>query len=192
MPRNRFIFLVGLIFFVQSSGLVAQTDSDSVKAEKKINKKAIYGNARKATIMSAILPGLGQAYNKKWWKVPIVYAGLGGFGYLFYYNQSRFNYYSKNLRAEYDEDPGTLNETDYTGDQLLVLKNDHRKYRDLGIIGLAAIYALNIIDANVDAHLKTFDVSDDLSLKIRPYNNLYYTHNSIGLQSGLSLSLNFK
>jgi hypothetical protein len=165
---------------------------DTVKVDKKKNRKAIYGNARKATIMSAILPGLGQAYNRKWWKVPIVYAGLGGFGYLFYYNQSRFSYYSKNLRAEYDENPETINETDYNGDQLLILKNDHRKYRDLGVIGLAAIYAFNIIDANVDAHLKTFDVSDDLSLKIRPYSSLYCIHNSIGIQSGISLSLNFK
>jgi hypothetical protein len=163
-----------------------------VKVEKKKNKKAIYGNARKATLMSAILPGLGQVYNRKWWKVPIVYAGLGGFGYLFYYNQSRFTYYSKNLRAEFDDDSSTLNETGYSGDQLSVLKNDHRKYRDLGVIGFVAIYALNIIDANVDAHLKTFDVSDDLSLKIRPYSNFYCTQNSFGIQSGLSLSLSFK
>jgi hypothetical protein len=183
------LFLFSLCVLSQFTGTAQE---DTVRTEKKLNKKAIYGNARKATVMSAILPGLGQAYNRKWWKIPIVYAGLGGFGYLFYSNQTSYSYYSKNLRAVYDEDPETVNETEYNGDQLLVLKNDHRKYRDLGFIGMAVIYAFNIIDANVDAHLKTFDVSDDLSLSIRPYSNFYGVNNSIGMQNGLSLSLNFK
>mgnify|MGYP001587234047 CR=1 FL=1 len=188
MVKHNFILFFVLVFF----GLIGFSQDDTVKVVKKKNNKAIYGEARKATIMSAIIPGLGQAYNRKWWKVPIVYAGIGGFGYLFYTNQQQFNYYGKNLRYENDGDPSTINETKYNSDQLLSLKSDFRKYRDLGVIGCAIIYVLNIVDANVDAHLKTFDVSDDLSLEIKPYSNVYCFNNSLGMQTGVSLNLKFK
>ncbi len=182
-----------IILFLFFSLLTFNVNSqDTLKVDKKGKNKAIYREARKATIMSAIIPGLGQAYNRKWWKVPIVYAGIGGFGYLFYNNQAQFTYYGNNLRYENDGDPNTINETKYNSDQLLSLKNDFRKYRDLGVIGCAIIYVLNIVDANVDAHLKTFDVSDDLSLEIKPYNNVYCFNNSVGMQTGVSLNLKFK
>jgi len=187
VQKHKFIFFITLVLF----SVTTFSQSDTVKVAKK-NKKAIYGEARKATVMSAIVPGLGQAYNRKWWKVPIVYAGLGGFGYLLYTNQQKFAYYGKNLKAENDGDPNTINETKYGTDQLLSLKNGFRKYRDLGAIGCAIIYVLNIADANVDAHLKTFDVSDDLSIQIRPYSNGYCFNNSVGLQTGVSVQLKFK
>lgn len=188
MQKFKFIFLIAFVFL----NLYAFSQSDTLKTEKKAKNKAIYREARKATIMSAIIPGLGQAYNRKWWKVPIVYAGIGGFGYLLYTNQQNFTYYGKNLKAENDGDPNTINETKYNSDQLLSLKNDFRKYRDLGVIGCAIIYVLNIVDANVDAHLKTFDVSDDLSLQIKPYSNVYCFNNKSGIQTGVSLNLKFK
>ena len=190
MTTNKIIFFLIITFL--SCGFTSVAQTDTLKVEKTKNKKAIYREARKATIMSAIIPGLGQAYNRKWWKVPIVYAGLGGFGYLFYTNQQQFSFYGKNLRAENDNDANTINETGYSSDQLLVLKNDFRKYRDLGVIGCSIIYLFNIIDANVDAHLKTFDVSDDLSLQIKPYSNVYCFNNSVGIQTGVSLNLKFK
>ena len=188
MQKLKFIFFLAFVFFSVNTF----SQSDTVKVDKNKNKKAIYGEARKATIMSAIIPGLGQAYNRKWWKVPIVYAGLGGFGYLFYTNQQNFSFYGKNLKAENDGDPNTINETKYNSDQLLTLKSEYRRYRDLGVIGCAIIYVLNIVDANVDAHLKTFDVSDDLSLELKPYSNFYSFNNSYGLQTGLSLNLKIK
>ena len=188
MQKLKFIFFIVLVFFSVNTF----SQSDTVKVDKNKNKKAIYGEARKATIMSAIIPGLGQAYNRKWWKVPIVYAGLGGFGYLFYSNQQNFAFYGKNLKAENDGDPNTINETKYNSDQLLTLKSEYRRYRDLGVIGCAIIYVLNIVDANVDAHLKTFDVSDDLSLELKPYNNVYCFNNKMGIQTGISLNLKFK
>jgi len=186
VQKFRFIFFISFVLF----GLTLFSQTDTVKTEK--NKKAIYREARKATIMSAVIPGLGQAYNHKWWKVPIVYAGLGGFGYLFYTNQQNFAFYGKNLKYENDGDANTINETKYNSDQLLTLKNEYRKYRDLGVIGITIIYVLNIVDANVDAHLKTFDVSDDLSLQIKPYNTVYCFNNSVGMQTGISLQLKFK
>jgi hypothetical protein len=121
-----------------------------------------------------------------------VYAGLGGFGYMLAVNQERFDFYGSKLRAENDNDPGTVNDTGYNSDNLLRLKNQYRKSRDLGIIGCAIIYVLNILDANVDAHLRTFDVSDNLSLQIKPYNNLFIANNHYEFQSGIALNLNFK
>lgn len=184
-----FYFILTFSFLLVTAPGLAQ--SDTLKTEKKKNAST-YRRARTASVMSAILPGAGQVYNKKYWKVPIIYAGLGGFGYLFYVNQQKFSYYSKNLKAEYDNDANTINESGYSGTQLQTLKADYRKSRDLGIIGCAVFYALNILDANVDAHLTTFDVSDDLSLELRPYNNVYCFHTSIGLQNGVSLNLKFK
>ncbi len=189
----KYLFTLCVAIFLGTNFAHAQTDS--VKVEKKANKKAIYGNARKTTLMSVFLPGLGQVYNRKYWKVPVIYAGLGGFGYLLATNQKKFAYYRDNLKYENDNDSNTINVTDpkLGSDQLLSEKNRYRKYRDLGIIGCTIVYVLNIIDANVDAHLKTFDVSDDLSMKITPYNHIGITNASnICWQGGLTIQLNFK
>lgn len=182
------IFLFSLFAFCIS--LKCSSQSDTVKTERKKNKET-YRYARIATVMSAVLPGAGQVYNKKYWKLPIVYAGLGGFGYLFYVNQREFKYYSDNLKAEYDEDPNTINNSGYSGDNLVRLKTQYRKFRDLGVIGCTIVYVLNIVDANVDAHLRTFDMSDDLSLQIKPYSNLYVINNTCGLQTGITINLKF-
>lgn len=139
--------------------------------------------------MSAIVPGLGQVYNKKYWKTPVIYAALGGLGYWGISNHVKYKYYSDNLRAIYDDDESTVNTTFYSDAQLIALKRDFKKYRDIAIMAGALVYVLNIIDANVDAHLKTFDVSDDLSLKLKPYTGFDYKNN---LQTGITLKLSFK
>lgn len=160
---------------------------------RKVDKKKIYASARKATILSAILPGAGQVYNKKYWKLPIIYAGLGGFGYMFGFYNSQYNVARKYLKAEYDGDSTTVNNTGLSGDQLLVYKTKYRKFRDISVIGLAAVYVLNIIDANVDAHLKTFDVSDDLSLQIKPWEEVCFPSNgNTSFAAGISIKLKFK
>ncbi len=184
-----------IIFFALSFKGGAQNDSiakDSVKVANK-NKRAVYSNAKKATIMSMLLPGLGQVYNKKVWKVPIIYAGIGGFGYMFLKNNEQYTYYRKNLLAMYDSDSSTVNTTIYSADQLVIQKNGYKKNRDLAFIGVAVFYLLNIIDANVDGHLKTFDVSDDLSIHIDPWQTINVSQNGFGnCVTGLSIKLNFK
>lgn len=187
----------GCFLFIVSSSLFAQENDSNLVVTKtetktKFDKKKIYSSARKATILSAILPGAGQVYNKKYWKVPIVYAGLGGFGYMFGFYNSQYNVARKYLKAEYDGDSSTVNNTGLSGDQLLVYKTNYRRFRDISVIGLAAVYVLNIIDANVDAHLKTFDVSDDLSLKISPWENLCYTGTGYCFAGGISIKLKLK
>lgn len=165
-------------------------EQDTVKKNKVVHK-AIYSKARKASILSACLPGLGQAYNSKkaFWKVPIIYAALGGVSYFAIKNQTDYKFYSTNLKAIYDDDPNTINSTFYDSDQLITLKRGYKKNRDLSIIIGIGVYLINIVDANVEAHLKTFDISDDLSLQLKPYGNFDYNNH---LQTGLTIKLNFK
>ena len=190
------ILLSYILLFISCSFVHAQeSDSlykahrkDSIQAKRAVNK-AIYGNARKATIMSVCLPGLGQIYNRKYWKAPVIYVALGGISYWGITNQVKYKYYSNNLKAANDDDPNTINSTLYNSDQLVTQKKYYQKYRDISIMLGALVYLVNIIDANVDAHLRTFDVSDDLSLQLNPYSNFDYNNK---LQAGLSLKLKFK
>ena len=190
------VLLSYILLFISCSIVHAQQNDSIYRAYKKDSvqakhavKKAIYGNARKATIMSACFPGLGQIYNRKYWKAPVIYVALGGIGYWGITNQVKYKYYSNNLRAANDDDANTINETLYSSDQLITQKKYYQKYRDISIMLGALVYLVNIIDANVDAHLRTFDVSDDLSLQLNPYSNLDYNNK---LQAGLSLKLKFK
>ena len=191
----RAITIIIFLFFVRS--VSAQNDTivlgKDTTTQTKSEKKAIYSNARKASIMSAFLPGLGQAYNKKYWKIPIVYAGLGGFGYMFLTNNKQYNLYRTNVRAYYDEDSTTIPSlTNFSGDQLQTQKLYYRKFRDFAAIGFSIVYLINIIDANVDAHLRSFDVSDDVSLQIDPWQNTYKTSSGYRMATGLSFKLTFK
>jgi hypothetical protein len=136
-----------------------------------------------------VLPGAGQVYNRKVWKVPIIYAGLGAFGYVFYVNNGDYYNYRRALReADTGNGFAVVDGQSYSTRQLLEQKKAYGKQRDLGAIGMVAFYLLNIIDANVDAHLRTFDVSDDLSLKISPD----YKYIGTSATACLSLQLKFK
>lgn len=195
MIKNK---LIVIVLFLLPGFYVAQTDSvrivpvtDSTEVVR-ASKKQVYGNARKATVMSAVLPGLGQAYNRKFWKIPIIYAGMGGCGYLFYVSNYNYKQVRKYLVAEYDGDPSTVNTSNYSGESLQELKSQYHKNRDFSALGVVIFYVLNIIDANVDAHLKTFDVSDDLSIHIDPWQTYRGSAGSGKMVTGLSIKLNFK
>lgn len=183
-----FVFVSISVNAQQNDSLRKAQRKDSIASKRAVNK-AIYGDARKATIMSACLPGLGQIYNRKYWKAPVIYVALGGLGYWGVTNQVKYKYYSNNLRAVNDDDPNTVNQTLYGSDQLITQKKYYQKFRDISIMIGALVYLVNIIDANVDAHLRTFDVTDDLSLQLNPYSNLDYNNK---LQAGLTLKLKFK
>ncbi len=124
---------------------------------------------RKAAIYSAILPGLGQIYNRKYWKVPILYAGFAVTGYYLKDNLEKIDLYKTGLLAALDDDPNTENTTGFNQQQLDLLVEQYTQWRDLSYIVFGVIYVLNIIDANVDAHLMYFDVSPDISMSISPY-----------------------
>ncbi len=171
----------------QNTQLNNQDDSLS---KVQANRKKHYSAARKASIMSAVLPGLGQAVNKKYWKIPIIYAAFGGLAYMYDNNNNLYRFYRKNHIAETDDDSSTLNTTFYTASQLQEKKRFYQKNRNFAVIGIGLVYLLNMVDANVDAHLKSFDVSDDLSLQINPW--FQPNHTSFNNRSAWGLSFNFK
>lgn len=179
---RRGCILISFLIFVML--LRAQQDTLQ-KADSIASRKQIYKGPRTASILSAIIPGAGQVYNRKYWKVPIIYAGLGGLGYLFVTHQSDYSFFRRNLAAIHDNNSSTENETPYNSSQLVTLKNDSRRLRDLSAFGMGLIYLLNIVDANVDAHLKTFDVSDDLSLELSP---VFIPAANYGLAAGFKLN----
>ncbi len=129
---------------------------------------------KKATVRSAILPGLGQAYNRQYWKIPIIYAGFGTIGYFINYMSGRMKFYRTNWEKAYASTSKTVQlELDgrlrtVTESQLERGYNSFRRYRDLNVLLGVALWGLNIMDANVSAHLKTFDLSDDLTLRVQP------------------------
>ena len=127
-------------------------------------------SVRKATLLSTFLPGAGQVYNKKIWKVPIVYAAFAGMAYLIKFNHDNFRKFDNALLLRYDEDPNTVDEYAdiYTEENLRSLSDFYRRNRDLSVIGITLVYVLNIVDAHVDAHLFSFNLDDDLSLQWSP------------------------
>jgi hypothetical protein len=186
-------YFFSLALFFCCLGLWSQavnTQSDSITPAA---KKRIYSRPRTASLLSTIIPGAGQVYNKKYWKVPLIYAGLGGFGYMFLFNNDQYNKYRSNVIAFYDDDSSTVNNMPWLGgDQLQNEKLYYRQYRDFAFIGFAIVYVLNIIDANVDAHLKSFDISDDLSMKIRPWEELTMSANGVRAGAGIRITFNFR
>jgi len=121
---------------------------------------------KKATIMSASLPGLGQIYNKKYWKIPIIYTGLTTLGYLTYYYHNNFVNAKKILLELSNTNPhGTIyiNDQPYNKETLSYIVKHYNRQRDIFAILTIGFYVLQIIDATVDAHLFNFDVSENLS-----------------------------
>jgi hypothetical protein len=145
---------------------------------------------KKATIMSAIVPGLGQAYNKKYWKTGLIYVSAGVLGYMYKFNTDSFTSYQEALDARIDGDPLTVDSKYiFLSDSKVSSERDYyRSNRDRVIIGFFALYALQIIDANVDAHLREFEINEDLSLRVDP--NWNYQPQK-GFTAGLHLRLTF-
>ncbi len=169
---------------------------DSTSAFSKLDtskSSAKKHSAKKAAFFSAVLPGLGQAYNKKYWKIPIVYAGFAGLSYAVYYTASNYHNARNAYRAQKDDDPTTIGS--FQGTTNAATLKEYRDYhkRNLTISGfcLGLWYFLNIIDATVDAHLFDFNMSDKLTMHVQPsfgpaYGNYAYSGFSYGGQINLT------
>ena len=137
---------------------------------------------KKAAIYSAILPGAGQVYTKKYWKVPIIYAGLITSAY--YINESN-NYYQLYKTTYLNRIDGDISDNlDYELPELKILTDHYRRNREVSTLLFVLTYVLNIVDASVNAHLFDYDVGEDLSLHIQP---IYFSKENA---TGLSLSFN--
>ncbi|MFN6328236.1 MAG: DUF5683 domain-containing protein [Chitinophagales bacterium] len=165
-------------------------DSSSLaKMPKKIYKKH---SPKTAALLSALLPGAGQIYNRRYWKLPLVWGGLAGFGYLWVNENNRYQDAKTSYLSLLDTDPS--NDIPFNGTTNLTIvqgtKNIYRNQRDMYLLFGILFYGLNIIDATVDAHFMNFDVSDDLSMNLRlDMKNYASTPQAI---PSLTCTLNFK
>ncbi len=154
---------------------------------------------RRAAMYSAVLPGMGQIYNRKYWKVPLVYGGFASLAWYTMFTHDEFVRYRTALGFRTDGNPDTIDEFAddfrYTEEILVRFKDYYRRQRDRTVIWTALFYAINIIDATVDAHLFEFDVSEELGMKMGPsFRRLNQPMlNSPGAQMsvGLRFSVNF-
>jgi len=179
-----------------------------------LSKKDFRISPLKATMLAATFPGAGQIYTRKYWKVPVVYAGFGTLGYFVAYNSKWFNTFTKAYNDFTDQSPETasyvpliigtprevydpsLNSSQYkpesgayVKDQLLNKVDYFRRYRDLSLIGIGAWYLISILDANVDASLFDYDVSDNINLSVTPYQFPLYNYAAVGV--GFTVKINF-
>ena len=158
-------------------------DSDSIALTPSKGK-----DPKVATLLSAILPGAGQAYNEKIWKVPIIYGGIITTAYFVEFNNRRYQKFKDALQIVRDPSLGANPFPNLNQDGIIRNVDYWRRNRDLCYLIFGVIYALGIVDAQVDAHLSGFDVSDDLGWKIEP---AYESLTAGGDIVGLSLKLNF-
>ena len=121
---------------------------------------------QKITLMSTICPGLGQVYNKKYWKIPVIYSALGTSIYYYIKNNNIYHEYRSAYIAETDNDSNTINNSGYSTSNLITLQDFYRNQRDLSGLLFLLTYCLNIIDASVDAHLTNYNLNDNLSLSL--------------------------
>ena len=149
-----------------------------IKPQTDSSKKIKVYDPKIAARRSAILPGWGQIYNKKYWKLPIVYGALGVTGYIFFDNIKTYKEYKFTYAARIKaQTPPDYDSTDYrklkdiykvlSPGSIRTARDDFRRYVDYSALIFVLLWGLNVVDATVDAHLKGFDVSPDLSLQIR-------------------------
>lgn len=178
-----------LLFFLFFTFVSRAEDTTTVQTD------SVPGHSiKKAVILSAVVPGAGQIYNhlampkgqkKAFWKVPLIYAGLGATSYFLITNQQQKNLY----RSEYEfrQEYGAFNDLSlsvYDDQALVTLHDQYLSWRDMSILALGAVYLIQVVDAGVEAHFVSFDVSEDLSMSFQPTMLNPQT-------AGLSLRLNF-
>lgn len=163
-------------------------DSVQVSSKREINPLA----PSKAAFYSAILPGLGQAYNKKYWKIPVVYAALGTGIYFYVRNDQQYDRYRtayKRRLAGFTDDEFTNQATGeqlLSDDALIDAQKFYSKNKEIALLVTIGLYVLNIVDANVDAHLMQFNVNEDLTVSPD------YKFNEIDRRSNFGLTLNYR
>jgi hypothetical protein len=184
----KIIFIALFLFIVGNTTVFAQTETEAVLVAKDTLKSNNIDplTPAKAAFYSAILPGLGQAYNKKYWKIPLVYGAIGTSLYFYIDNNKKYHQYrdayKRRLEGYSDDNYTYLDNT-----RLIAGQKFYQRNRDLSALVTLAFYALNIIDANVDAALLQFNVDENLS--VRPI--IYPNDVTFKTNVGLTLNYNF-
>ena len=190
MIHNYYLFL---IFITYSWSNFAQTPIETkiiIEQKQPVSYKIDPLSPARAAFYSAVIPGLGQARNKKYWKIPIIYGAIGTSIYFAVENNKTYDRFKTALSERLDNDPNTVDEFDgrLSVQSLESNYNFYQRNRDLSIIVAGIFYALNIVDASVDAHLYSFPKNDNLSLRIVPTTQLTANNN---IMHGASLVFNF-
>ena len=178
----------------------SEVPADSLK--KEINQKIWVPNPTKATWLALVIPGGGQIYNRKYWKLPIFYGGFAGCAYALTWNSKMYKDYSTaykdamngNMQSSSITDllpPGYKISETQLKDLLRKRKDTYRRYRDLSIFAFIGVYLLSVIDAYVDAELSNFDITPDLSMKVEPAVIDNRINNSSNRSVGLQCSFRF-
>ncbi|MCE2740885.1 MAG: DUF5683 domain-containing protein [Sphingobacteriales bacterium] len=176
---QKFLLLILVNSFIL--GTFAQS-KDSTSVVKLPVAKSELTRPQKATLLS-LIPGGGQIYNQKYWKVPVVYIGFGALAYSTLMNQQYYDEVRLAYLQRINKEPVTNPEyANVPTEMLFGLREYYRKNRDLSVIGLFGLYAFNLIDAAVDAHLREFDVTDKLSLQLKPVYQMGFAGNYSGLK----------
>jgi len=192
-PQNPIgIFLLAILFL--TTGLSAFSQESVKDSTQVVETKAVH-SARKATIYSAVLPGLGQIYNRKYWKVPLVWGGFATLGFFINFNNDQYTTYKQAYSDIIDNDPLTNSHLDLKVNPLQLqpdrianfteslrrAKDGTRRNRDLVVIGTVVFYAVTIIDASVDAHFFNFDIGEDLTFNWSPGQMMCLDNKTIGI-----------
>jgi hypothetical protein len=203
------IFFIILTANLEVKAQQITISNDSLKVTAPVHKEQ--RSPKRASIYAALFPGLGQIYNKKYWKLPIVYGGYAGLIYVLGWNNNYYkDYYQGYMIVSQNSSASTLNSEErlflnnlvknpsirldnpstytYIGTQLKSGKDFYRRNRDLTIICIAALHVLSIIDASVDANLFDFDISNDISMRIEPM-PVNLGNQNLGM--GLNLAIHF-
>jgi hypothetical protein len=176
-------------FGQQKDSVSVAGKSDSTKNLLSQDTEAKKFNPKKATFRSALIPGWGQAYNKKYWKIPIIYAALGTTASIFFYNLDTYKLLKQAViyRSDTIASNDALIDRRFASlslESIRTYRNSYRQNIDYSVLFFIIFWGLNVADATVDAHLKSFDVSNDISLKIKPHYN--FSMNAPGLTFLLS------
>ena len=181
------LFHIILLFFLFGNQFSFSQKIEAVikKSDTLVIKEIDPLRPTKASFYSALLPGLGQAYNKKYWKLPIVYGAIGTSLYFYINNNKKYhNYrdaYKRRLQGFNDDEYQYLDDS-----RLIQAQRFYQRNRDLSLLVTVAFYVLNIVDANIDAHLAQFNVNDKLSFQPEVYPN------EINYKLNMGISLNYK
>ncbi len=198
MKKTLFLVLFAMVtvLSVSAQDSVAVSTGDSLIAEGRdtllLKSYATRYDPRKALLYAAVVPGLGQIYNKKYWKLPLVYGGMFALAYAINFYQDGYTKYKGklyfNLENGYEGDDEHAPDDPYTTSNYRRIVDQYKRERDFMIILMGGVYLLQIVDAHVDAHLKEFDLNPKLQLSVRPTVEQNYL---IGRQSGISVVLKF-
>ncbi len=176
-----------LCFALSVSAQLSPEKTTVIPDTTELKSYATRYDPRKALLYAAILPGLGQVYNKKYWKLPLVYGGFIGFGYGIYFYQKEYTKYKSELFDVIETD-ASVSVSGYTEDRLRTIVDSYRRERDFFIILMAGMYLLQMVDAHVDAHLKEFDLNPNLHVRIQP---VLESDMLTGRSTGFSIKLRF-